>query len=1012
MVARLTNHTGATKMYFMGLVNSTFMAKKPTGHVELVALSEEMPVERYKDWAISNDHNICGYGCRDCRAGIEGLGPSASPRRRAIEEQPADLCMEPLFQLVRESDSSDSSEGDTSLVAHKLRMHILHETKAMPSSLEKAPVEVMDKGLENEKDLYQEGSSCTNKRSDMVQAEEPVSEMTTASNTTIISKIRSTPKLESIFADGRLSTRVQHHPLLLVREEHEENARARTKTRGITSASPAVRDVTVESPPKTDEALARVLQHPLQGTVEDSVKARKLIAKIQGKSAELSQQAGRKMVRNSKILPEPQPDERSRDKLQERRIAAIATTKNSNLVRDNAGSDEEEEPVSLNYPVMEKIEGRSSPLLPRLLQKRLQNLPKLAVTSEDTKPVLEERELRHSSPILTQLDVQDELSFRVWEQEPVPKRKTISISRDFQELDLDAGDEHAKPKDVKSTVLNNERGSVVKSRGSLSRKDVSVTVNSSETTEVFQPLEVSLPAFVNLNTFSQLNRKATPNVDVNTRHCKEELQHDYPSPSSFICGTSPKSLFSDDDSMFSRFQQFPNFDASEVALPVCKSPRSVLSQEPDEISHCMSDSSETLDNRPLHAAAATLSCNDEASDLESPMKCKNVDAVYKQRPFSKSAYAGKKTLCARSLDEENPDRARNGAALVDEDVADLSDLRYFHEAEQREPWLEKNGGVLDDTDLDFLLPTDFEELDATSPALDAVESINSEVMLNSPTKPKGQNTWMKFVDVQSRGLNDSPEATKHRHNRSSSFRRSSIEKQIPPRPPKRSVKFAPELVREPSTFKSSNRPKPKPALSLLKLEPATLKDDDEHIYPSVKSWEVEEKEEQSTPTSSSRSSRRWRRHRELPNVSGDLSANSPNSPQGEIEPEDSPSILISRRRWRRFRDEWKATSPGDSTKSGWSSSYEPRHLSRRHRIVQIMPCAGKLFSWPHRHAHLKTSRRGSLVDSDNESSTVGEESFGRSARRDAQQVRRILKGGQKHFPKVTVAEILQESFAS
>lgn len=118
-------------------------------------------------------------------------------------------------------------------------------------------------------------------------------------------------------------------------------------------------------------------------------------------------------------------------------------------------------------------------------------------------------------------------------------------------------------------------------------------------------------------------------------------------------------------------------------------------------------------------------------------------------------------LCVRFLDEENLDRVCNGVVLVDEDVVDFLDLWYFYEVEQWELWFEKNGGVLDDIDLDFFLFMDFEEFDVILLVLDVVESINLEVMLNSLMKLKGQNIWMKFVDVQLCGLNDLLEVIKY-----------------------------------------------------------------------------------------------------------------------------------------------------------------------------------------------------------------------------------------------------------
>jgi hypothetical protein len=67
-------------------------------------------------------------------------------------------------------------------------------------------------------------------------------------------------------------------------------------------------------------------------------------------------------------------------------------------------------------------------------------------------PVMEERELCYSPPIVKS-DAQDLLSFRRWEQEVKPKRKSRR-SRGSEELDLETAldlvaDEYANSKDLK-----------------------------------------------------------------------------------------------------------------------------------------------------------------------------------------------------------------------------------------------------------------------------------------------------------------------------------------------------------------------------------------------------------------------------------------------------------------------------------------------------------------------------------------------------------------------------------
>jgi hypothetical protein len=799
VVAELTDHTGASEMYLMALVNSTVAGRRPAGHVELVDLSVEKKkaIERYKE---QNGRSS---------AEVANRRPSCSPRsRRALADQPAaDLCMEPLFPLFLESPSSDSSEADTA----ELRMH-----KTLPCSLQDTPsANVVAKTLKT-------APSRQDQENPDKQVEPTMAEMVIDGSKTIKpSKARSTPKLGSLFSDGGISTRVQHHPLEMIAEQ-DLDGDSDSSPRTTNSNPPWTPKNSAERAPREKIDLsARALQHPL-ATIDESpvkklspVKERKPPIKKERKQggAPSPQPATRKLVRD----PKQQPQKRERGKVRE-------TSRAPKL----ADVTDHEKP-SLANPVMEKMPQIASPEPPYAWNKKLQSLPKLAVSTMDvTEPMMEERELRYSSPKMTESDAQDDLSFRVWERESKPKRKSISVSRDFQDS-LDLEDSHTMPKHEQSIVL------------------------------------------------PQVTTFATPTVKLpESGDCEHEHEHEYPSPSSFTCGLSPTSLFSDDDNMFSRLQQ--------GGAPVCKSPRSVLS---DEIAHFASDSSSV----------------------------QNDQLEFDGGSFTAFTYSHGKEMGESSSDEE------------------FSELRYFQEAGRREPWLaSRDGGVLDDTDLQFLLPPDFKD------ELPVVVTEISEV------------------------------GTTRRHSRSSSFSKQ--------RPPKRSVKFAPDLVREMTSS-------PRRSIRLPRPESSPGRDDDEQIYPSVKSWEVEPEEENASSTSTPR--RRWHR--------------SPSPKPDEPTPRDAGIPVMDQSRRRRWRREHVGGKVDDPT------------CSRRHRVSELIsPCAGRLFSWPQRLA-FKVSRSRRL-DSDDDDGGTESSSFGRSARRDAQQVRRILKGSQKKFSNLTVADILDDSFAS
>lgn len=832
VIAERTDHPGEFKMYLMGIVNSTFVARRATDHVELVDLSLEKKAaqERY-----NKEHKA-----------LTNVPPrSASPRHHALEIQPADLSMEPLVPLFLAS--SVSSDCGDALIGN-----VKETSENMVGKTVKA--EKTEKNLESRKLEVDQGLPRGDKQKVMKQA---------GHTTKTEGKIRVTPKLGRMLSDSGVSTRVQRHPLEVIPEqEHSDEYTVRAK---------------IDRP-------ARVLQHPLERIDEDSPKERKPTVRKERKPVVLTkpQPGGRKLVRESKIDVKQTP-KRERAKPRDSRAPITKPRKPKPEAKDR-------EKLSLGSPVMEKMEGLASP--EPVWNQKFQNLPTLDVSSE---PLMEERELRYSSPKMTESDVQDELSFRVWERESIPKRKSVSVSSDFQDLDLGTlGHSTANPK-VESIVK--------------------------QIPEQLSPLL----------TF----RVTTTLEPVNVQPCEDEsIQHGYPSPSSFICELSPTSLFSDDDNIFSRFQPFPEFGD---ATTTCKSPRSVLS---DEISHFASDSSETGHRH--HASSSTY--NDDSSDLESPAAGTN------ERSFSMFTYSDKEVELTTSEDELRDHTNTNG---VDE-------LRYFQEANHREPWLEKDGGVLDDKDLEFLLPPETAPIPNDDSSKISEES-HPGTSLENPKNPKSQNNWVPCDDTTNRLL--------RRHSRSSSKEKL--------HPPKRSVKFAPELVQESSIATPTPNPNPNPkSIRLPRLESLNPKDEDENIFPSVKSWEVEE--ETATSTISPRR-KRWLRSSH---------SQAPESPKCEVDEGETaePSVISSRRRWRRCRE-----ATGD-------------------RTSVVVPCAGRLFSWPQRLAFkVSRSRRGDVSDDE---SVEGTESFGRSALRDAQQVRRILKGSQKRFSNLTVADILKDNFQS
>lgn len=205
---------------------------------------------------------------------------------------------------------------------------------------------------------------------------------------------------------------------------------------------------------------------------------------------------------------------------------------------------------SFSSPMMEKMQGDcASTESPYSNNTELPNLPKLVVKVVGTTAVKKGKVSRSSSSKLIESDNQG-LSFRRWKRESPPERKLTLASSNFQDLDIGTSqdveipaDEYAKTIDVKSILASSGRRlSKPRDKGI----DESLEDDKNITTDQAKSSPPNFEAFLNLKTFDLGLRRATANVDLDVRKCRDESQPDYHSPSSFTCRLSPLSLFSDD----------------------------------------------------------------------------------------------------------------------------------------------------------------------------------------------------------------------------------------------------------------------------------------------------------------------------------------------------------------------------------------------------------------------------------------------------------------------------------
>lgn len=1069
-------HIHAT-MYLMGFVNSTFETRRPTGNLELVDLSlankyhPPEPVERRRElrdlsnssspsknsssMILSCSNNSTGNatyatstklsenGNISSGGATVSLKPKVSiakkPRRASLEDLPADLYMEPLSPLLL-----SSPEGVV-----QLRDKLPEETLS---------VNWLKEDLASRRqELDQEWSFCIG------NGKKQSKQRRKATTTWRLETARWTSTFESVFADGGISIRVEHHPLGTTTEEDgdrdssdfSDGSRTRDTIAGSSDREFCEKiggDGDQEM--KTDEGFARMVQH-LESIERSSVKLPSMNGAI------LSQE----LAREDDAI---RPDVAIQPGLQG---LGVPIARSSKLAGGNAEAHGLRAKLpsaspSLSSPVMEKMAAVASPEFPYSWKpKKLPNRPKLhAVRSaERVEPVREERDLRYPTAKMSRSESQDELSFRLWEA---------------NDLKGDRSDESTE---------------IVK----IARK--------------FSP--PNLDALLNLRTFDLRSRRGgatTPKED-------KYSEQDNPSPSSFTSELSPTSLFlsddqepfrlsvsSSDDNMFSAFQQFH------------KSPRSVLSHEtPHDFTSDSSDAGKKQ-RRKQAPPLKSYFYNDESSDLESPMKVSNTNNTtvrpgFEHQPFPAFTYNVGKDMGATSSDEDDQN-----------DVADLAgslqELGFFREANHLEPWLVNAAGVLDDSeDLQFLLSPNCK--DTTSiPRSHAKHEQEQEFQAEAISEDCQETThdlrsrmprWVPYVTSTLHG-NNSPQGLRPQRNASIANLNSPEKagrqtqcKKINPvdmavenaqKKPNSVDTAARQLQTEKKTpvediavpEKAFERTEKDPVDEALRqtnpvdiavpekaqrltektspVDMATEKTPVDIALPEKAQRQTEPTTPVDMPTEArSPVDMAEKAPQKLPrrsvNFAPDLVkeipySSTPNPDQKQQQPkpranreaspeqlDDSPSIMSSRRRrWRknqdgnddsttsppggsmrsscswRLRDEDSSNPKSGSTRS-WSWSFAETRSSRRRVAPVAVPtssCVGRLFSWPQRLPGFKSKsskiRSKTIADSDDDYSFHGDQSFGVEARRDAELVRRILKGSQKKYSNLTVDDILKEDF--
>jgi hypothetical protein len=435
----------------------------------------------------------------------------------------------------------------------------------------------------------------------------------------------------------------------------------------------------------------------------------------------------------------------------------------------------------------------------------------------------------------------------------------------------------------------------------------------------------------------------------------------YPSPSSFTFEHSPNSMCSEDQltartskRLYIKIpqDQLPlNYYDHVGAVSSCEdpdskpvlrteleypwgaafkyrdSPTSTLSEDPDEQPHPteVSDSSEWMELG--YPCSSTFVYRDESSDSESlkhdpceQLKVMKAAAATSGLPSHLPVIHTPVSVLPK---ESTMDYQRSETAASSPDV-DFSELQLFQHATNWESWLQRDGDALDEADLHFLFPSHTQHRDSISSEEVLREDHTSFCSLTPKLQhlQELQNQWLRSSELGG--------------SRGGSKRHQELSKSIE------------QLARNLSKRHSMDIP----------WSQSTSTDDDEEIFPSVKSWEIQEDEG----------------------------------------PKNTPTQQCHQ------KQQGKKTVSYVTSHHSHLTSFVPSSPKQR-STTALVPCGGRLFSWP---GWILTFSASKVKFKDTERRPANmKTSFGGPANRPAQTVKSSVNGSDKCHAAMTVADILR-----
>jgi hypothetical protein len=403
------------------------------------------------------------------------------------------------------------------------------------------------------------------------------------------------------------------------------------------------------------------------------------------------------------------------------------------------------------------------------------------------------------------------------------------------------------------------------------------------------------------------------------------------------------------------------------------SPTSILSEDPDEQSHPteVSDSSEWMELR--YPYSSTFVYRDESSDSESlkhdpceQLKVMKAAAATSGLPshlpvihtagvfhtdlnprFRRPTKEAQHDLPEQTeIQAESGEPCSPGFAYTDSPVSvlpkestmdyqrsetaasspdvDFSELQLFQHVTNWESWLQRDGDSLDEADLQFLFPSHTQRRDTIS----SEDVLREDRMSFCSLTPKTQH----LQELQNQWLPSSELGG----SRGGSKRHQELSKSIE------------QLARNLSKRHSMDIP----------WSENTSSDDDEEIFPSVKSWEIQEDEG----------------------------------------PKNTPTQHCHQ------KQQGKKTVSYVTSHHSHLTSFVPSSPKQRSSTA-LVPCGGRLFSWP---GWILTFNASKVRFKDTERRPANMKTiFGGPANRPAQTVKSSVNGSHKSHAAMTVADILR-----